>query len=158
MRVWLGILCCLLLMSGCRKPDVLPQTAQFSCDFSAQWDGVKLAGVLKRGAAGTLTISVHTPESLNGLSVTMQSGAVTVSLGDLQLQCDTDLPQDAVPRLICGALDAAADSVSADGVLQGRIGDTTYCLQTDAQTGFVQTLDFKEPKLECIFTNVQSLV
>lgn len=154
---------CILLLAGCGKKAPAPVTVKFTCDFSAEYNGMTFAGSLRRDMAGTLALSLTSPESLAGMELTWDGNGATVSLGALQYTVEAELPQTAVPRLVLAALDdlfyaASAGTLTAqNGNLYGRVGDYAYTVQTDPDSGTLLSMEFPDAGLTARFTNVQNI-
>ncbi len=155
------LVCGLLLLAGCVGKAPQPVTVNFTCDFLAEYDQMTFAGGLTRDMAGTLKVSLTSPESLSGMQFTQTGEKINVTLGNLNYTVDTQLPQTAVPHLISKALDdifyaaQAKTLVTENERFTGRVGEYAYHVETDPDTGMLLLMEFPAAALSVRFSNVQ---
>lgn len=159
-RSFLRVFCVFLLfLTACsftvRKN---PITENFTCSFTAEYEEMQLGGIIQRGEAGSVTLVLSSPASLNGLVCRLEGEEMTLSLGGLEYKTDV-IPVAAVPRLLREVLDALRHAdMHTEGEIttcMGTVGTYTFEACVTAKEGFVQSLSVPDAKLEMQFTEVQ---
>lgn len=161
MRRWgAGLLAAILIgCVGCaKKPQAVPDTAQFACDFTATYREMRVAGSLKRYGAGTLSLTFTEPETLSGLAAVWDGEAVTFSLHGLSFSADPAvLPESALGQELVAVLDGAlrgeGDCRTEQGklVVNGTVNGTAYTLVCDGESGKPVSLSVPSLPLEATF-------
>lgn len=125
-----------------RSPDL---SKPFQSSIKLQAGELELNGAVKRYGMGIWEMTVNSPETLAGLSLSGNDGGVTASLGELKLELPMENVSDkAVFSLMFKAIDSAASSFeagvltctdTADGkVCSGEFAGGTYTLTFDPQS------------------------
>lgn len=149
-------LCCLLLLFGCGKPQTKPNAVMFSCDFTARYQDVRLAGQLTRGQTGTLSLSLEEPRTLQGVNVSLQDGDLIVTLGTLRYTYHAEMQETAVLQRLSRVLDAVCETVVRNGKITGETDKDRYTVTVDPVSGNILSLELSEAELSIDFSNVKN--
>ena len=166
------ILCVMMLFifTSCSKSGggILSKNPDLSKPFQSavkiQAGELELDGTVKRYGMGIWEMSVDSPETLAGLSLTGNDSGVTASLGDLKLEIPMENINDkAVFALIFKAIDSAASAADAnvltctdteDGkVCKGEFPLGTYAMTFDPQSLALTKIEIPEAEIYCEFTD-----
>ena len=166
------ILCVMLLFvcTSCNKSGggILSKNPDLSKPFQSavkiQAGELELKGTVKRYGMGIWEMTVESPETLAGLSMTGNDSGVTASLGDLKLEIPMENINDkAVFALIFKAIDSAASAADAnvltckdteDGkVYSGEFSFGTYNMTFDPQSLALTKIEIPEAEIYCEFTD-----
>lgn len=167
------ILCVIMLFmfTSCNKSGggILARNPDLSKPFQSavkiQAGELELKGTVKRYGMGIWEMTVDSPETLAGLSLTGNDSGVTASLGDLKLEIPMENINDkAVFALIFKAIDSAASAADAgvltctdteDGkVCKGEFSFGTYTMTFDPQSLALTKIEIPEAEIYCEFTNL----
>ena len=166
------ILCVMLLFvcTSCNKSGggILSKNPDLSKPFQSavkiQAGELEFDGTVKRYGMGIWEMTVDSPETLAGLSLTGNDSGVTASLGDLKLEIPMENINDrAVFALIFKAIDSAASAADAnvltctdteDGkVCKGEFSFGTYIMTFDPQSLALTKIEIPEAAICGEFTN-----
>lgn len=167
----LGLICLtafsLLGLSACHRKALAapPLLSGFSAEITVTGDDFTAAGVLSRPVRGQMTLTLSQPPTLEGLSLMWDGEALTAAWHGLSVALpDTLLPDTSLLKALAGALDSAAaltdsltDAPDGSVTLTGRLGNDTFSLTADAQTGFLTTLTVPARDLTVTFRRIKPL-
>lgn len=166
------IILCVMAMficTSCNKSGggILSKTPDLSRPFQSavkiQAGELELDVTVRRYGIGIWEMTVDSPETLAGLSMTGSDSGVTASLGDLKLEVSSENVSDkAVFALIFKAIDSASSAFDAgvltctdtqDGkVCSGEFPSGTYTMTFDPQSLALTKIDIPEASLCAEFT------
>lgn len=144
-----------------RNPDL---SKPFQSAVKIQAGELELKGKVKRYGMGIWEMTVESPETLAGLSMTGNDSGVTASLGDLKLEIPMENINDrAVFALVFKAIDSAASAAEAnvltcadteDGkVCKGEFSFGTYTMTFDPQSLALTKIEIPDAEIYCEFTD-----
>lgn len=144
-----------------RNPDL---SKPFQSAVKIQAGKLELKGTVKRYGMGIWEMTVDSPETLAGLSMTGNDNGVTASLGDLKLEIPTENINDrAVFALIFKAIDSAASAADANvltcadteegKVCKGEFSFGTYTMTFDPQSLALTKIEIPDAEIYCEFTD-----
>lgn len=159
----------LFIFTSCNKSGggILSKNPDLSKPFQSavkiQAGELELKGTVKRYGMGIWEMTVDSPETLAGLSLTGNDSGVTASLGDLKLEIPMENINDrAVFALVFKAIDSAASAAEAnvltctdteDGkVCKGEFSFGTYTMTFDPQSLALTKIEIPEAEIYCEFT------
>lgn len=158
----------LTVFAGCNKSGgILTKTPDLSKPFQSsvklQAGELELDGTIKRYGMGIWEMTVTSPETLAGLSMTGSDSGVTASLGELELSVPMENVNDkAVFALLFKAIDsaAAADvltcSDTEDGkVYSGEFSYGTYTMTFDPQSLALVKIEIPSAEICVEFTDFE---
>lgn len=167
-----AIILCVIIMFVCtscnksgggilsKNPDL---SKPFQSSVKIQAGELELDGTVKRYGMGIWEMTVNSPETLAGLSLTGSDSGVTASLGDLKLEVSAENVSDkAVFALIFKAIDSAASGLDAgvltcadteDGkVYSGEFPFGTYNATFEPQSLALTKIEIPEAEIWAEFT------
>lgn len=154
---------CLLFIGCSRKPSAEPISADFVCDFRAQYNDMTAEGTLTRRTAGTLLLEFSKPETLDGLSAEWDGEKVTLQYLGLSYDVDPDkLPESALGEGLLSAFDAVlreeGTKTEQDGkvTVTGITGKAEYTYVYDSASGAPLSLSIPSVPLTVTFSNIQT--
>lgn len=144
-----------------KNPDL---SKPFQSSVKIQAGELELDGTVKRYGMGIWEMTVNSPETLAGLSLTGSDSGVTASLGDLKLEVPIENVNDkAVFALIFKAIDNAASAAESgvltctdtnDGkVYSGEFSFGTYTMTFDPQSLALTKIEIPEAAICSEFTD-----
>lgn len=144
-----------------KSPDL---SKPFQSSVKIQAGELELDGTVKRYGMGIWEMTVNSPETLAGLSLTGSDSGVTASLGDLKLEVPIENVNDkAVFALIFKAIDNAASAAESgvltctdtnDGkVYSGEFSFGTYTMTFDPQSLALTKIEIPEAAICSEFTD-----
>ena len=161
------LLLCTGLWGGCqRTPTAItpPVTTGFSCRVTANYNGMAVEGQMVRHLADDLTLTLTKPDTLNGLTLTLDGNTLTAAWHGVTATVDpAQLPQAGALPLLLHTLDAAATLTdggerTADGLkFTGETDLGSYTLLSDPETGNLLTLEIPAAELTVTFSDFQRL-
>lgn len=160
----------LFIFTSCTKSGggILSKSPDLSKPFQSavkiQAGELELKGTVKRYGMGIWEMTVESPETLAGLSLTGNDSGVTASLGGLKLEIPTENINDrAVFALIFKAIDSAASAADANvpncadteegKVYSGEFSFGTYTVTFDPQSLALTKIEIPEAAICCEFTD-----
>ena len=169
MKRWLALigLTVLVFVGGCATEADAPQpptTDGFSCSVTADYDGLKIIGDLRRETGKSLTLTLKEPATLSGAVLSWDGKALTATIHGLSATVDAnDVPQAAMMPLLLNALDDAAQVTdggerTAEGwQFSGEWEGHTYTLVSDPITGHLLALRVPSVPLSVSFSDFRAL-
>lgn len=159
MRRWVtGILLGCLLCTGCSPhPSTPPQTASFTCRFTARYHQLETQGTLTRYGAGTLSLAFTHPDTLSGLAAVWDGETVTCSVHGITFSTNT-VPELALVKQLANVLDSAlrgegsSQRTDQHTVWEGTANGAAYTLVCDKESGLPLSLSVPSLPLEATFT------
>ena len=150
-----------VVVAGCgAKKTTEPRTEHFSCRADIQYKDLAITADLGRTERGTLRLAVTAPETLEGLTMTLDGETVTVAFGSVSFPITAEtLPVSGLGRGLLDALDAiAAMDVSpaagkTEATLSGSGQNGTFTLTIDPATGALRSLSIPSLPLTATFTD-----
>lgn len=144
-----------------KNPDL---SRPFRSSVKIQAGELELDGTVKRYGMGIWEMTVNSPETLAGLSLTGSDNGVSASLGDLKLEVPMENINDkAVFALIFKAIDSAASAAESgvltctdtnDGkVYSGEFSFGTYTMTFDPQSLALTKIEIPEAAICSEFTD-----
>ena len=165
--LWICLLLCTGLWSGCQRSSATtapPVTTGFSCRVTADYNGMAVEGQMVRHLADDLTLTLTEPDTLNGLTLTLDGDTLTAVWHGVTATVDpAQLPQAGALPLLLRTLDAAATLTdggehTADGLkFTGETDLGSYTLLSDPETGNLLTLEIPAAELTVTFSDFQRI-
>ncbi len=150
-------------MVGCGKNTVAvqPVTSGFSCDVSADVQGMTVKGTLSRETTGQLCMQVTEPPSLRDVMVEWDGTTMTMQLGGVSIPVEAaHVPQGALVKQVLAVLTAAPSKTTAtdegtvvDGVVDGK----PFSIVCDSDTGLIRSLSIPQDDLTVTFDNTKTI-
>ena len=157
------LLVCLYALTACQSPADDPEepvVTGFACDLEATYGDMAVSGHISRGAAGTLTLELSEPATLDGLTMMWDGDQVTLGMHGLTFGIDpTAIEQTALGKGLLSALDAALGSHGGarteDNTLstKGESVSGEFELLSDPETGNLLSLRVPALALTATFSN-----
>lgn len=159
----------LIICTGCNKNGggILNKNPDLGKPFQSavklQAGKLELKGTVKRYGMGIWEMTVDSPETLAGLSLTGSDSGVTASLGELELEIPMEnINEKAVFALLFKAVDSAESAAAAgfltckdteDGkVYSGEFSGGTYIMTFDPQSLALTKIEIPEAEICAEFT------
>lgn len=142
-----------------------PVSTGFECDVDLTYGQLNVQGHLTRLSAGTLTLDLTAPQTLNGLSMQWDGETISLKMHGLSFGLDpAAIPETALGKSLLEALDAIQlpgsgnpDSTLTDeGVLtRGNSTAGSFEFLSDPETGSLLSLKVPDANLTATFSNFQ---
>ena len=162
----LGAVLCvigMLMLYSCAPPAASPVTTDFTCRFTAEYDGLSIDGTIERTAEKTLTVTFDHPDTLSGVTLILDGEQVRMRVFGIETALPQSyLPQRAFGTVINSALDDAVKKAASGDVkenhftLSGTAEGYAYTLRCDAKSGLPLQLEVPELPLSVTFTDFPS--
>lgn len=160
------LLSCTLLLCSCSSNKIKDsKSAQIPSGFSATADitygDLAVTADLSRTKKDAITLTVKSPEPLNGMQFTYDGSKTTVSYYGISF----DLPQNtatakAVANTICNVIkdtetasDVTATEKNGKIELCGKIDEGKYTVTMDKKSRAILTISMPDIDLNCTFSN-----
>lgn len=160
----------LIICTACNKNGggILNKSPDLSKPFQSavklQAGELELSGTIKRYGMGIWEMTVDSPETLAGLSLTGNDSGVTASLGELELEIPMEnINEKAVFALLFKAVDSAESAAAAgfltckdteDGkVYSGEFSCGTYIMTFDPQSLALTKIEIPAAEICAEFTD-----
>ncbi len=157
-----ALLAALFLLAGCAGGAPQPPTVTgFACNVTVSYQGMTIAGRLTRPAAGLLSLSLTSPETLKDMELEWDGTEVKVKLYGLSFGVDpAAFPESALGSSLLGALDAAvraAPGLTSGGGLTttGQAVGGEFELISDPVNGQLIALKIPASGLEATFSGFE---
>lgn len=164
----------LIVCTACNKGGggILNKSPDLSKPFQSavklQAGELELSGTIKRYGMGIWEMTVDSPETLAGLSLTGNDSGVTASLGELELEIPMkNINEKAVFALLFKAVDSAESAAAAgfltckdteDGkVYSGEFSGGTYIMTFDPQSLALTKIEIPAAEICGEFTDFKVL-
>ena len=160
MRRWvIGMICGVVLLSGCSKKAEPPAAINFSCDAHILYKDIEMDAHLIRTETGVLQMDINYPPSLEDLVITLDGDKVEVEMYGISFNLNPEtLPVSGVAKGVLDALDTVADMeelptfTESGARLTGKSQNGEFTLVSDPETGALLSLTIPDLPLEVTFS------
>lgn len=146
--------------SGTQNNNDARIPAQFESDFNADYGNLRLSGHISRLETGIYTITLTSPETLCGISISYVGGRIATSLGEMGFEAeDENLPTSGFIGTVAQAIDSISKSPLVEITRDGGhnrycAADSTIILQ-DTDTGTLVSLSVKSSDISMNFIDFE---
>ena len=144
-----------------------PVGTGFECDVDLTYKDMDIQGHLTRLSAGTLTLDITSPKSLEGMTMQWDGETISIKMYGLSFGIDpADIPETALGKSLLDALDGIqslkgngqnpGSTLTDEGVLtKGNAVDGSFEILSDPETGSLLSLKIPSAGLTATFSNFQ---
>ena len=150
-------------MTGCSGTQSNSDTripAQFKSDFNADYGNLRLSGHISRLETGIYTITLTSPETISGISISYVGGMIATSLEEIGFEAESEnLPTSGFIGAVAQTIDSISKSPLVEITRDG--GHNRYCtadnaiILQDADTGALVSLSIKSADISMNFIDFE---
>ncbi len=162
--VMLFMLCCCSGKSTEKAESGAGVPQSFSATADITYGDLSVTAEIARSAADNITLTINSPEQLNGMQFSFDGTDTRVSYYGISFTIPKNTATaKALASAVFSAINSAAEQSGAsvsqnDGqiVIEGKIDEGKYSVTLDSDTGAIVSLSMPDLNLECSFSDFKS--
>ncbi len=142
-----------LLVSGCASSAVEPVVSGFRCRADVVYGDSAYVGTLDRTQEQEATLTLSEPPGMNGVTMRLQNGQVTVGYAGIEMAVGEDeMPVGSLIGVLCDTLDSCVNGTAGGSTVDGVCACGPYSLTVDEASGLPVSLTVPSLDLHVTFS------